>query len=107
MAMNMFEDIIYTNVPNVGGKKKKKKKKKKTITEVPELHRDLQRMKTRRNRLRQILKKLAKIEDKEMLKNNDGKATNYIQGDSHMVHLIFSAETSEVRRVWHNICKMM
>ena len=45
--------------------KRKRKKKKKTITEVPELHRDLQRMKTRRNRLQQILKKLAKIEDKE------------------------------------------
>ena len=73
----ILEEIIVKNFPNMG---------KEIATQVQEAQRVPYRINPRRNTLRHIVIKLAKIKDKEIIESNKGKTTNNIQGNSHKVN---------------------
>ena len=59
---------------------------KEIATQVQEVQRVPGRIKPRRNMPRNIVIKLTKIKDRGIIKNNKGKMTNNIQGNSHKVN---------------------
>ena len=72
------EEIIVEHFPNMG---------KQRATHVQEAQRVTGRINPRRNTLRHIVIKLAKVKDKQkLLKANKGRTTNNIQGNSHKVN---------------------
>ena len=59
---------------------------KEIATQVQEAQRVPGRINPRRNTLRTIVIKLTKIKDRKIIKSNEGKMTNNIQGNSHKVN---------------------
>ena len=74
-AEDVLEDIIAVNFPSLG---------KETNIQVQEAQRVPNRINPKRTTPRHTVIKMAKIKDKErLLKSSKGKATSYIQGNSH------------------------
>ena len=73
----IFEEIIVENFSNMG---------REIVNQVQEAQRVPYRINPRRNMPRHILIKLSKIKDRGIIKNNKGKMTNNIQGNSHKVN---------------------
>ena len=95
----IFEEIIVKNFPNMG---------KEIVTQVQEAQRVPYRINPRRNMLRHIVIKLAKIKDKEkLLKAAREKQQITYKGAPVKLTADFSAETLQARREWHDILKVM
>ena len=81
---------------------------KEIATQVQEGHRVPYRINTRRNMLRHIVIKLAKIKDKEkLLKAARKKRQITYKGTPRRLTADFSAETLQARREWYDILKVM
>ena len=81
---------------------------KEIDTQVQEAQRVLYRINTRRNTLRHIVIKLAKIKDKEkLLKAAREKRQITYKGTPIRFTADFSAETLQARREWYDILKLM
>ena len=95
----IFEEIIVENFPNMG---------KEIATQVQEAQRVQYRINPRRNTLRHIAIKLAKIKDKEkLLKASREKQQITYKGTPIRLTADFSAETLQTRREWDDILKVM
>ena len=95
----IFEEIILKNFPNMG---------KEIATQVLEAQQVPYRINPRRNTLRHIVIKLAKIKDKEkLLKAAREKQQITYKGTPIRLTADFSAETLQTRREWHDILKVM
>ena len=82
--------------------------RKEIATQVQEVQRVSYRTKPRRNTLRHIVIKLAKIKDKEkLLKAPREKQQITYKGTPIRLTADFSAETLQARREWHHILKVM
>ena len=71
---NSFEVIIAENSPSLG---------KETYIQVLEAQRVPSKIKPKRSTPRHIVIKIAKIKNKERILNAEGKATSYVQVNSH------------------------
>ena len=81
---------------------------KEIATKVQEVQRVPYRINLRRNMLRHINIKSAKIKDKEkLLKAAREKRQITYKGTSIRLIVDFSAETLQARREWHDILKVM
>ena len=81
---------------------------KEIATQVQEVQRVPGRINPRRNTLRHIVIKLAKIKDKEkLLKATREKQHITYKGTPIRLTADLSAETLQARREWHNIFKVM
>ena len=81
---------------------------KQIATQVQEVQRVAYRINPRRNTLRHIVIKLAKIRDKEkLLKAVREKRHITYKGTPIRLTADFSAETLQARREWHEILKVM
>ena len=81
---------------------------KEKVTEVQEVQRFPHRINPRRNTLRHIVIKLAKIKDKEkLLKGTKEKRQITYKGILIRLTADFSAETLQSRREWHDTFKVM
>ena len=95
----IFEEIIVENFLNMG---------KEIATQVQEAQRVPYRINPRRNMLRHIVIKLAKIKDKEkLLKATREKQQITCKGTPIRLTADLSAETLQARREWHDIFKVM
>uniref|UniRef100_A0A8C0DDF4 L1 transposable element RRM domain-containing protein n=1 Tax=Balaenoptera musculus TaxID=9771 RepID=A0A8C0DDF4_BALMU len=95
----IFKEIIVKNFPNMG---------KEIATQGQEVQRVPGRINPRRNMLRNIVIKLAKIKDKEkLLKAAREKRQMTYKGTPIRLTADFSAETLQARREWHDILKVM
>ena len=95
----IFEEIIVKNFPNMG---------KEIATQVQEVQRISYRINPRRNMLRYMIIKLAKIKDKEkLLKAVREKQQITYKGTSIRLTADFSAKTLQARREWHDILNVM
>ena len=95
----IFEEIIVKSFPNMG---------KEIATQVQEAQRVPYRINPRRNMLRHIVIKLAKIKDKEkLLKAAREKQQITYKGTPIRLTADFSAETLQSRREWHDTLKVM
>ena len=95
----IFEDIIVKNFPNMG---------KEIATKVQEVQGVRGRINPRRNMLRHIIIKVAKIKDKEkLLKATREKRQITYKGTPIRLTADFSAETLQARREWHDIFKVL
>ena len=74
---NIFEEIIGKNFSNMG---------KEIAAQVQEVQRVTYRINPKRNMLRNIVIKLAKIKKRKIIESSKGKTTNNIQGNSHKVN---------------------
>ena len=99
-AETKFKDIIAENFPNLG---------QETDIQVQEAQRVLNRINPKRNTLRHIVIKMAKIKYKErILKNKKGKQQQQVTYKGTPIRLSdYSTETLQARRAWHNIFKVM
>ena len=87
------------NFPNMG---------KEVATQVQEAQRVPGRINPRRNTLRHIVIKLAKIKDKEkLLKAAREKRQTVYKGTPIRLTADFSAEALQARWEWHDMLKMM
>ena len=81
---------------------------KEIATQVQEVQRVPYRINPRRNTLRHIVIKLAKIKDKQkLLKAARAKRQITYKGAPIRLTADFSAETLQARRKWHDILKVM
>ena len=81
---------------------------KEIATQVQEAQRVPYRINPRRNTLRHIVIKLAKIKDKEkLLKSAREKGQTTYKGTPIRLTADFSAETLQARREWHDMFKVM
>ena len=81
---------------------------KETATQVQEAQRVPYRVNPRRNMLRHIVIKLAKIKDKEkILKVRSEKQKITYKRTPIRLSADFSTETLQARREWHDIFKVM
>ena len=81
---------------------------KEIATQVQEVQRVPYKINPRRNTLRHIVVKLAKIKDKEkLLKATREKQQITYKGTPIRLTTDFSAETVQTRREWHDILKVM
>ena len=81
---------------------------KEIATQVQETQRVPYRINPRRNMLRHIVIKLAKIKDKEkLLKATREKQQITYKGTPIRLKADFSAETLKARREWHDMFKVM
>ena len=95
----IFEEITVENFPNMG---------KELATQVQEAQRLPGRINPRRNTMRHIVNKSAKIKDKEtLLKAAREKLKITYNGTPIGLTADFSAETLHSRRKWHDIFKVM
>ena len=74
---NIFEEIIGKNFSNMG---------KEIAAQVQEVQRVTYRINPKRNMLRNIVIKLAKIKKRKIIESSKGKITNNIQGNSHKIN---------------------
>uniref|UniRef100_A0A8C6BD19 L1 transposable element RRM domain-containing protein n=1 Tax=Monodon monoceros TaxID=40151 RepID=A0A8C6BD19_MONMO len=93
----ILEEIIVENFPNMG---------KEIVTQVQEAQRLPYRINPRRNTLRHIVIKLAKIKDKQKLLKAEKQQITY-KGILIKLTADLSAETLQARREWHDILKVM
>ena len=94
----IFEEIMVENFLNMG---------KEIGTQVQEVQRVPVRINPRRNTLRHIVIKLAKIKNKEKLfKAAREKQQITYKGTPIRLTADFSAETLQARREWHDIFKV-
>ena len=95
----IFDEIIVKNFPDMG---------KEIATQVQEIQRVPYRINPRRNTLRHIVIKLAKIKDKEkLLKATREKQQIKYKGTPIRLTADFSAGTLQATREWHDIFKLM
>ena len=95
----IFKEIIIANFPNMG---------KEIATQVQEVQRVPGRINRRRNMLKYIIIKLAKIKDKDkLLKAAREKRQITYKGIPIMLTADLSAETLQARKEWHDILKVM
>ena len=81
---------------------------KQIATQVQEVQRVPHRINPRRNTLRHIVIRLAKIKEKEkLLKAARDKRQIIYKGTPIRLTADFSAETLQARREWHDILKVM
>ena len=96
---NIFEEIIVENFP---------KMEKEIVNQVQEAQRVPYRIKPRRNTLRYIPIKIAKIKHKErILKAAKEKQQVTYKGNPICLTSDLSAETLQARREWQDIFKVM